>query len=794
MKRVKQTFAVFLALLMLITALPIQASAAKRIAAPSVSISTGDNAFTVSWKAVKGASAYEIYYTTDVKFKKGIKKAKTKKTKATVKKLKGYKKYYVRVKTCKGKKKKPASAYSKTVSVITNVRPTSIKSLTAGQASFSVKLGAAKNCKYQLQYATNSKFSGAKTVNKDYTNFAVTRLGNSTGKPVTVYVRVRSYRANKGRNVYTAWTGSKKVTTKQVTFPKTAKVDSVSTALSGTKASLTVNFFHYDGLTTAYRVQVATDNTFRNVVQTTKSVSSKSVTVSNLNQNMVYYFRVCSVRNMNGIEYVSAWTAPKDNVFKTGSSIAKDAPQNLILNLTSANTNCSASWNTPSGTFDSISYVVQYSTSSAFPNEDYATTTIGTTNTQTSFATSYNFNYFVRVKAIVYVGKQRYETPWSSVQTVSVKNPYEITDSVKISSVTATKTSVTAQWASIANATGYEVQLAANKDFTNSTTQKTSALNVTFNDLMDGTTYYVRVRAYNDTSEKTYYSSWTTQNVTTKSDVINEGLVFDEDNYPNKPYAETVVTMESCECSTKQIDNFLKLLKKAYCETGATSKMDDVTKYILITKWMRGNITYNKEALEKYYGDNCTYSGYEALLSGYAICQGYAYLMTDLCYLADIPCYTVVGTVGGYHAWNVVQLQGYWYVVEPQQTGFAWCPLTIDPNNVGDFNEQVTLNSNNKRYLGNLMLFNDTNNDYISGLSNASKKLIRLRCATKGTAQTMKQLTENWRQGLIVSANVKTPERDPNFCKQVSLCPEEYGIYAKSFTLLSKSHSKTGWI
>ena len=670
MKRVKQTFAVFLALLMLITALPIQASAAKRIAAPSVSISTGDNAFTVSWKAVKGASAYEIYYTTDSKFKKGIKKAKTKKTKATVKKLKGYTKYYVRVKTCKGKKKKPASAYSKTVSVITNVRPTSIKSLTAGQASFSVKLGEAKNCKYQLQYATNSKFSGAKTVNKDYTNFAVTRLGNSTGKPVTVYVRVRSYRTNKGKNVYTAWTGSKKVTTKQVTFPKTAKVDSVSTALSGTKASLTVNFFHYDGLTTAYRVQVATDNTFRNVVQTTKSVSSKSVTVSNLNQNMVYYFRACSVRNMNGIEYVSAWVVPKDNVFKTGSSIAKDAPQNLVLNLTNENTNCNVSWNTPSGTFDSISYVVQYSTSSAFPNEDYATTTVATKNTQTTFATSYNFNYFVRVKAIVYVGKQRYETPWSAVQSVSAKNPYEITDGVKISSVTATKTSVTAQWASIANATGYEVQLAANKSFTNSTVQKTSALNVTFDGLTDGTTYYVRVRAYNDSSEKAYYSSWTTQSVTTKSNVINEGVTYQIGHASNViiPSKPCLISQKEAEVWGFNFSSYYKMLKSAYAEINIPSATNDIEKFQLIHTWVGSNIQYDERSTkgEKTY----CHTSYDALACGKTVCSGYSSLVTDFCYLANIPCYKVASTSSN-HAWVIVQLQGKWYAVEVTDNGYV---------------------------------------------------------------------------------------------------------------------------
>lgn len=776
MKRVKQTFAVFLALLMLITALPIQASAAKRIAAPSVSISTGDNAFTVSWKAVKGASAYEIYYTTDAKFKKGIKKTKTKKTKATVKKLKGYTKYYVRVKTCKGKKKKPTSAYSKTVSVITNVRPTSIKSLTAGQASFSVKLGEAKNCKYQLQYATNSKFSGAKTVNKDYTNFAVTRLGNSTGKPVTVYVRVRSYRANKGKNVYTAWTGSKKVATKQVTFPKTAKVDSVSTALSGTQASLTVNFFHYDGLTTAYRVQVATDNTFRNVVQTTKSVSSKSVTVSNLNQNMVYYFRVCSVRNMNGIEYVSAWAAPKDNVFKTGSSIAKDAPQNLMLNLTSANTNCSASWNTPSGTFDSISYVVQYSTSSAFPNEDYATTTINTTNTLTSFATSYNFNYFVRVKAVVYVGKQRYETPWSSVQSISVKNPYEITDSVKISSVTATKTSVTAQWASIANATGYEVQLAANKDFANSTTQKTSALNVTFNNLMDGTTYYVRVRAYNDTSEKAYYSSWATQSVTTKSDVINEGVVFTTAYTKNGGRCGYTVN-KPCIYSEKIMDlygdkhtNYIALLKQRYAEIGINSSMSDVEKFVLIADWISCNLTYGEvNAGSGVIGKRSPYDG---LTTGRAVCYGYAGIFNDFCYLAGVPCYYMVSDpdqTAWYHAYNAIKLQGNWYLFDPQ----SGVGMPEDPNS-DDLKESM---SESEAWVA-IRSFQGMH-DMATALHPAYAKMANTQCKPFGTNATHKALDPMWLTAYNTAYHTTIVCRNPD--KFQRLQQYGYSVIAKSW-------------
>ena len=59
MKRVKQTISVFLALLMLITALPLQVSAAKKLDAPTPSAYTSDSNITVRWSKVKNATGYK---------------------------------------------------------------------------------------------------------------------------------------------------------------------------------------------------------------------------------------------------------------------------------------------------------------------------------------------------------------------------------------------------------------------------------------------------------------------------------------------------------------------------------------------------------------------------------------------------------------------------------------------------------------------------------------------------------------------------------------------------------------
>ena len=86
-------------------------------------LSKGKKKFTVTWAKVSGVKGYQIQYSTDKKFKKNNKSVtvtKQKTTKATVKKLKSKKKYYVRVRTYKTVNgKKVYSSWSKVKSVKT---------------------------------------------------------------------------------------------------------------------------------------------------------------------------------------------------------------------------------------------------------------------------------------------------------------------------------------------------------------------------------------------------------------------------------------------------------------------------------------------------------------------------------------------------------------------------------------------------------------------------------------------------------------------------------------------------
>ena len=71
------------------------------------SVKAQSKAFTVKWKKKSGITGYQIQYSTNSKFKKGNKSIKIKNVKTVSKKitkLKVAKKYYVRIRTYKGKK------------------------------------------------------------------------------------------------------------------------------------------------------------------------------------------------------------------------------------------------------------------------------------------------------------------------------------------------------------------------------------------------------------------------------------------------------------------------------------------------------------------------------------------------------------------------------------------------------------------------------------------------------------------------------------------------------------------
>ena len=120
MKKIFSLLLSFVMLISIVSLVDFSAFAASKLPATLItSLSAKDNGFTVKWKKKSGITGYQIQYSTNSKFKKGNKSIKIKNAKTGSKKitkLKAAKKYYVRIRTYKGKK---YSKWSKVKSIKT---------------------------------------------------------------------------------------------------------------------------------------------------------------------------------------------------------------------------------------------------------------------------------------------------------------------------------------------------------------------------------------------------------------------------------------------------------------------------------------------------------------------------------------------------------------------------------------------------------------------------------------------------------------------------------------------------
>lgn len=119
MKKIFSLLLPFVMLISIVSLVDFSAFAASMPTTTITSVKAQNKAFTVKWKKKSSITGYQIQYSTNSKFKKGNKSIKIKNAKTVSKKinkLKVAKKYYVRIRTYKGKK---YSKWSKVKSIKT---------------------------------------------------------------------------------------------------------------------------------------------------------------------------------------------------------------------------------------------------------------------------------------------------------------------------------------------------------------------------------------------------------------------------------------------------------------------------------------------------------------------------------------------------------------------------------------------------------------------------------------------------------------------------------------------------
>ena len=161
----KRILSLLLSVVMLVSAMSLvdfSAFAASKLPATSItSLSAKDNGFKIKWKKKSGITGYQIQYSTNSKFKKNNKKIKIKNSKTVSKKITGLnptQKYYVRIRTYKGKK---YSSWSKKKCV-------TIKSAEPITAATTTQKYCTNNSNHSLSCGNMGKWFTSKSDIDDY--------------------------------------------------------------------------------------------------------------------------------------------------------------------------------------------------------------------------------------------------------------------------------------------------------------------------------------------------------------------------------------------------------------------------------------------------------------------------------------------------------------------------------------------------------------------------------------------------------------------------------------------------
>lgn len=158
--------------------------------------------------------------------------------------------------------------------------------------------------------------------------------------------------------------------------------------------------------------------------------------------------------------------------------------------------------------------------------------------------------------------------------------------------------------------------------------------------------------------------SYTSQN----SDIITLNLIYNNNNTESRQA------------------NFKALEQKAASIVTSVIKpeMTEREKAQALSNYVAQNIKYDFSGFQRYQSGQNVYeqqTAYAGLVSGSAICQGFARAYKLLCDKAGIPCIVVFGTTkqfGTSHAWNRIKLDGKWETVDTSNPQLAI-------NHVGNF-------------------------------------------------------------------------------------------------------------
>ena len=436
--------------------------------------------FTANWAAVTGATSYRLDVATNSTFTTFVTGYQDKTVSGTSDSVTGLinnTTYYVRVRAVN------ASGISSNSFVLTQIinintpptpsRPT-VTNVTA--TSFTANwLAVTGATSYRLDVATDSTFTNFLTQYNNTivysTNLSVTGLTAGTN----YWIRVRSENGSA--------TSSSSSSLNQITAPLPPQNFSTSNI---TATSFFISWAPVN-TATSYFLDVSANSLFAGLFvpgYESRAINNNIENVTGLTEGVIYYVRVRAVNEGGASVYSLTFTQ------STSVDLPNipDAP--IISDITS--NSFKVSWNTIS---NATNYRLDVSTDFTFNTNFVTGYNSKIVNINNDLVTGLNsgVTYYVRVRAQNTGGISASSVTSSQITIPSAPNLPTVTN--------ITANSFTANWAAITGAVSYRIDVATDPGFTNyvlSYQDKTASLIETITGLSGETTYYVRVRAINN--------------------------------------------------------------------------------------------------------------------------------------------------------------------------------------------------------------------------------------------------------------------------------------------------------
>jgi hypothetical protein len=336
---------------------------------------------------------------------------------------------------------------------------------------------------YTVQLSTSSTFST--TIN----NWTNPLPATTTSEALPTLVIGTNYYWEVAATVSggTAWASAWSFSTVPPPAPAPPSLSLPSSGSANQPINLTLSWVSGSGSVSAsYSVQVATSSTFATTVFSQTGMTSTSVAPSGLAYGGVTYYWEATATNLGG---TSAWSSIWSFVtLAAPSAPALSSPSNGVTGQASALT---LSWTSANG---AASYTVHVSTGSTFTNTAFSQTGTGLSGA-VSGLTYAGITYYWQAGGINSAG-----TTWSGVWSFTTGIVAAPTlESPSNGATDQSVTSVALSWSTVAEATSYEVEVAASTAFSPTIFDQTGAgltgAIVTSGLSGGSTTYYWRANA-----------------------------------------------------------------------------------------------------------------------------------------------------------------------------------------------------------------------------------------------------------------------------------------------------------